>query len=157
MEISSRAFEPLFAHRKRSIDPAKHFAVRIKDGYADTVTREQFLNISYEVIGMASLLKKLAAAVSNDAAKMFKTGEFNDGVRLATEHKLAHAKRMQSEFESYVRQLVFNDQAAFAIVHKSRNKMSEAIADMKNALHTVDVSRNKLDQKQLPRFRSASG
>lgn len=141
MTVSTRVFQTFSGRRRHTVDPAKHFAIRIKDGGAAPISREQFLDITHRVCGMASLLKKLAAAGIRDAKMMYKTGEFDDRLPVAIREKLTYAERMQSEFESYVRQLVFNDQSAFEVVDRARAGLAEAINEINAALRAFESHR----------------
>jgi hypothetical protein len=138
MNISARVFQNFPGRRRQSIDPARHFAVRIRNGYADPVSREQFLSAVHRVGGMASLLKKIAAAGMRDAARRVEARDGNKPLRAAIAEKLAHAQKMQSDFEAFVRQLIFGDQTAFAAVEQARKGMAEAIDEIKHALAALD-------------------
>ena len=154
MTVSTRVFQTFSGRRRHTVDPSRHFAVRIKDGGAAPVSREQFLNIVHRVQGTASLIKKIAAAGIRDAAGMAKDGNFDDRLPIAIEDKLAYAQQMQSEFEKYIRQLVFNDQSAFEQVEMTRSGMAEAIKEISAALRAFDGHRNQI--QQLPVLRSMS-
>ena len=136
--MSARVFQNFPGRRRQSIDPARHFAVRIRDGYAVPVSREQFLAAVHRVSGTASLLKKIAAAGMRDAAGRVETRDGNRRLLAAIGERLAHAEKMQSAFESFVRQLIFGDQMAFADVERARKGMAEAIDEIRTALAALD-------------------
>ena len=138
MTISTRVMKTLSGRRMLSIDPAKHFAVHIQDGYADPVTREQFLAAIHMMGGSASLLKKLAAASMRDACTQCETGKCNLRLAQALGRKLADAQTLQCEFETFIKQLIFSDQNAFSVVEQARKGMAEAIEAIRVALAAID-------------------
>lgn len=144
MNMSTRVLNTLYGRRKLSIDPAKYFAVRIQDGYADPVTREQFLEAVDRVGGTARLLKKLAAAGLRDTSGRVCDSTRNGRIAKAIGTKLADAKQMQSDFDAFVRQLIFSDQHAFFLVEQTRKAIAEAIEAIHAALEKIDrYSENK--------------
>ena len=136
MNISTRVLKTLSGRRKQSIDPAKHFAVRIRDGYAVPVTREQFLSAVHRVGGTASLLKKIAAAGLRQASEP--AARCDRHLVQAMGSRLAEAERMQSDFDIFVRQLIFSDQNAFRVVEPARKAIAEAIVAFRTALAAIN-------------------
>ncbi|MEM9105843.1 MAG: hypothetical protein AAGC96_09310 [Pseudomonadota bacterium] len=137
MNMSTRVLSPLYKRRKQSIDPAKHFAVRVHNGYAEPMTREQFLDVVHQVSGTSRLLKKLAVASLRDMPQQFNSDNRIGKLAVAIEAKLADAKRMQSDFDALVRQLIFSDQHAFSLLEQTRTAMTEAIEAIHAALDKI--------------------
>lgn len=138
MTVSTRVFKTFSGRRRHTVDPARHFAIRIMDGGAAPVSHEQFLDVTHRVAATASLLKKLAAATVRDAKAASGKGDVDEGLPIAIREKLAYAERMQSEFESYLKQLMFNDQSAFQVIERTRTAMTEAIGQMHVALRSFE-------------------
>jgi len=136
MNLSTRVLKTLFGRRTKSIDPARHFAVHIQNGYADPITREQFLIAVNRMGGTASLLKKLAATGVRYASR--ESGSCDQRLAKAIGLKLTEAQKMHSEFEAFVQQLIFSDQNAFSIIEQARKDMAEAIEAINAALAAID-------------------
>ena len=141
--MPTRVFDFIFRRRTKSIDPVKDFAVRLKGGNADPITREQFLVKVHTMSNKALLLSESAETVAKRAQRQSKFTGGNPRVSQELAIKLAAAETLQAEFETLIRQIVFTDPDANSIIELAREVFAEAIEAIRVMM--VSVSEGEAD------------
>jgi hypothetical protein len=140
MNLSPGFFSSNLVWRSRTIDPAQHFAVRVKGRYARPISRHAFTTPMGKFNRQAATLMRIAALGQEQAQRMLRTGESGEGARSVLHCALERSQNIQGEFDDFVRPVSFNDNTAHLIVEGTQKALKQADHDIRNALKAIDAS-----------------
>ena len=157
MNLSPGFFSSTLVWRSRTIDPAQHFAVRVKGRYAKPISRHAFTTVMGNFNRQAATLMRIAALGQEQAQRMLLTGESGEGARCVLHCALERSENIQGEFDDFIRPVSFNDSSAHLIVEGTLKALKRADHDIRNALKEIDASLCECARKSVRKVTREAG
>lgn len=140
MNLSPGFFPAKLIRRQTTIDPAQHFAVRVKGRYAKPISRHAFTAVMGNFNRQAAMLMRMAALGQEQARLVLRTGEPGEGARRLLHSAIERSAAIQSEFDAFIGPLIFKDHAAHLIVEGTKCALSQGDQDLRAALEQIEIS-----------------
>ncbi len=140
MYLSPGFFPAKLIRRNTTIDPAQHFAVRVKGRYARPISRHAFTAVMGNFNRQAATLMRMAALVQEQAQIVMRTGEPADGARRVLHCAVEQSAVIQSEFYAFIGPVSFNDRSAHLIVEGTKRALCQGDQDVRAALKQLERS-----------------
>lgn len=124
--------------RRPFIDPAQHFAVRVKGRYARPISRTAFASIMGHFNGQATTLMRLAALGREQAQRSANTGEPGEGAHNVLCSALERSAAIRMEYDEFISPISFNDHRAYQLVEDTHLALSHADRNVREALKLIE-------------------
>lgn len=124
--------------RRPFLDPAQHFAVRVKGRYARPISRTAFASIMGHFNGQAMTLMRLAALGREQAQRSADTGEPGEWARNVLCSALEQSAAIRLEYDAFISPISFNDHRAYQLVEDTQRALSQADLNVREALKQIE-------------------
>ena len=147
MNMSPGWFPAHLFRRRPSIDPARHFAVRVKGRYARPISRPAFASVMGNFNRQAVTLMRIAALGQERAHGMLNAGDCGVEALEILRVDLERSAGIRQEFDEFVGPISFNDHGAHKIVEGTQCALNQADLSVREALTKLESCRHSAARK----------